>query len=359
MQLKILVVDSDGFDGLGWFTDSRSLEIFSRVLEPVGVVVEHVSVASADELELVARHAAAAGALIWPNAYHVRAALDSPEARPLTEVLETAGAAYVGSPTPALETVLHKELCQARLAAAGIPVPRFAVVTEAEPRTLEAALGDAGLAFPVVVKPTAEAGSLGISVASDLATLAERVGSVLDRHGPKAIVEEYLESCDLTVGVFPHPRGSLLLPTWYQLADRTPGPKILDRRARLMPWGGRKKMRRVTEPAVLAQVESLVPRAVRELGIRDVTRVDGRLDPRGRLRIFDVNGMPGLEYPESVILQQVAKLRGDLDGLEALERLACTIVASAAARHGLDAPPGVTERTLFDLEREGRALATA
>ena len=35
-----------------------------------------------------------------------------------------------------------------------------------------------------------------------------------------------------------------------------------------------------------------------------VIRIDARLDAQGQLKIFDINGMPGLNYPISALIKQ-------------------------------------------------------
>jgi D-alanine-D-alanine ligase-like ATP-grasp enzyme len=247
----------------------------------------------------------------------------------------------------ALAAMLDKERCQLQLAAGGIPIPRFAVVTKATHRVLTSALEGERLDFPVVVKPPTQAGSVGVSIATHLEELAHQVDAVIDQYGPRVMLEEYLEGLDLTVAVFATEEETLLLPTWYEVGSQNPGPNILDLPKRLKPWGAGKRMRCISDLKVIEQVEAVVPRAVRVLGIRDITRVDGRLDARGVLRLFDVNGMPGLEDPESVIVKQVMAAWDGVTGSVALERLICTVVASATRRHGFETPAAVAAKAFF------------
>lgn len=342
--MKVLILNSTGYSRLGWATGPASQKTLADLLAAAGLdgaIAEVETTADLDEL----LDGLDDDTLVWPNAYHVRVRAGSDETAWLADALEARGVPFVGSPAPALRAMLHKDECQARLAAAGIPIPRFTVVTERDPGVVRAAFETADLSWPVVVKPTSTAGSHGVSRVFGLEDLAAQVGQIFDRHGPRAIIEEYLPSADLTVGVLTpgtspqwnaQGSGTVLLPTWYEIEDREPG--ILDLETRLIPWGGLKRMRVVAEPRVLEQVETIIPRVVSELGIRDVTRIDGRIDDHGVLRIFDVNGMPGMEYPESVMLHQAMAIWGETDGLPTLGRLVCTVAASAAERYGLEAP---------------------
>ncbi len=361
--MKVLILDSAGSSGLGWVTEPATQQILADSLERAGLDVAMAEVATSADLDEVFR-GLSADTLVWPNAYHVRAGVGSDDREWLADLLEARGMPFVGSPAAALRAMLHKDDCQARLAAAGIPIARFAAVGSGDPAAILGAFEAAGLSWPVVVKPTSAAGSLGISVAGGVEDLTARVNDVLERFGSQAIIEEYLPSADITVGVLIDGTETALLPTWYQINGRQPaGPSlgrgILDRRDRLQPWGGAKQMRQIREPRILEQIEAAVPRVARTLGIRDVTRIDGRLDARGVLRIFDVNGMPALDYPDAVILRQVMTIWDGMDALAALDRLACTLVASAAERYGLEAPDGVAANAFSGRAADRRAPAVA
>jgi D-alanine-D-alanine ligase-like ATP-grasp enzyme len=118
------------------------------------------------------------------------------------------------------------------------------------------------------------------------------------------LVESFLPGADLTFGIIGDADGHRLMITYYLVADRPPATTPLDRRSRLLPWGAGKSMVVVDEPALRRQVEALAPTICAAIGVRDVTRVDGRVDDHGTLRIFDVNGMPALVFPEGVIVAQ-------------------------------------------------------
>ena len=63
-----------------------------------------------------------------------------------------------------------------------------------------------------------------------------------------------------------------------------------------------------------------------------MTRVDGRVDDEGRLRIFDVNGMPALVFPEGVIVAQALACSPEEHADTVFDRLVGSILASAEGR---------------------------
>ena len=341
--MKTLILSSTGFTGIGWVAEPVTQQALADALARVGMEVAIAEVASTADLDPLLR-ALPRDTLVWANGYYVRTGAGE-ETEWLADILEAEGVPFVGPPAATLRAVLHKDDCQARLAAAGIPIPRFAVVRTRDPEVIRDVFQATGLSWPVVVKPTSAAGSLGIGLAADAESLAARVGHNLDRHGPRVMIEEYLPGNDITVGVFRRGPETYLLPTWYEMLDRRPGRGILDRLDRLRPWGGPKQMRIVEDPHVLEQVGTIIPRAVEELDVRDVTRIDGRLDERGVLRIFDVNGMPALDVPGAVLLRQVMTIRKGTDAAAALDRVVSTLIASAAERYGLETPAAVAARS--------------
>lgn len=340
--MRVLLLNSTGFSALGWVSEPRTQQILVDALARIGLDVGMAEVASTAGVDR-ALQGLGRDALVWPNAYHVNAHAGSAQTRWLADILEERGVPFIGPPAATLRAVLHKDECQARLAAAGLPIPRFTTVTRRDAETIRAAMMAAALSWPVVVKPTSKWDSLGVARVTDLEGLRAQVGHILDHHGPRAIIEEYLPSKDITVGVLLRGAEATVMPTWYEMTDRD---GILDHPTRSMPWGGPKRMRLVEDPAIVEQAAAIVPRAARVLGIRDFTRVDGRLDARGRLRIFDVNGMPSLDHPHTVTLRQVMTVWGGIDALAALERLAASIVTSAAGRYGLAVPPALAMHTL-------------
>lgn len=340
--MKVSILSATGYSRLGWVSEPRTQAELADSLARVGVEVEVTEAVTAEDVDRALARADR-DTMVWPNAYQVRARARAEDTRWLVELLEERGARFIGPSAAALRTVLDKHACQSRLAAAEVPVPRFTTIMERGVEAARAALMAADLSFPVVVKPTSMWDSLGVAQVFDVEALAAHVDRILTLYGPRALVEEYLPSKDLTIGLFFRGGEPEVIPGWYEMTDRD---GILEHAVRNMPWGGPKQLRRVEEPAIVAQAQAIVPLAASALGIRDFTRVDARLDARGRLRIFDVNGMPSLDYPHTVTLRLVTTSWGGMETRAAMDRLVATIVASAAARHGLEVPARVRSNVL-------------
>jgi len=104
---------------------------------------------------------------------------------------------YTGNGPLSLSVCNDKALTKHILSSCGIPTPSFRLYPEV-PR------GRSGLRFPVIVKPSKEDGSAGISeesVVDDEAGLKRQVAHVVEKYGQEAIAEEYIGGREFNVGV--------------------------------------------------------------------------------------------------------------------------------------------------------------
>jgi D-alanine-D-alanine ligase len=112
--------------------------------------------------------------------------------------LEAMGYRITGSRGDALARSIHKVHAKQLFTRAGIPTPRWCLcrnVSEVKD----------GLGFPVIVKPVAEDGSLGIgpeAVVRDLAALRERVGHTIECYRQAALVEEFIIGREFNVSLW-------------------------------------------------------------------------------------------------------------------------------------------------------------
>ncbi len=192
---------------------------------------------------------------------------------------------YTGSPARCLRRCLRKAEASAILAAAGVPIP--ATFTGAPPPS----------AYPVIVKPEREDGSVGIhagSVVHDEASLRRAIDA-LEANDQPAIVQRYVEGREIAVAFlgWPEPR---VLPPGEILYDED----VFAGRARILTYaskwdegsidyGATRSVAAALEPALLARLSGFARRAAHALGMRDYGRVDFRVDAQGHAFVIDVN----------------------------------------------------------------------
>ncbi|MEP6602068.1 MAG: ATP-grasp domain-containing protein, partial [Nitrospirota bacterium] len=142
-----------------------------------------------------------------------------------------------------------------------------------------------GFGFPVVVKPINQGSTLGISIVRRPRDLAAGIELALS-YGPTALVEEYINGRELTVGVVndqPLPVVEIEAPNGFYdyTAKYTPGASVYKAPAPI--------------PRRTAKLlQSLALEVHQLLGCQGATRVDFRLDPRGRPFVLEINTVPGM-----------------------------------------------------------------
>ncbi|HWE36827.1 MAG TPA: D-alanine--D-alanine ligase [Isosphaeraceae bacterium] len=215
----------------------------------------------------------------------------------ITALLELMGLPYTGCPPEAQALCRHKGATKALLRGFGLPTAPFAVVGPGDPLPGDLWGG------PVVVKPEAEDGSLGIdqgSVVADPARLAEQVGKVRAGHAGRVLIEKYLSGPEYNVGVV-EIDGPVALPVAEVVYDVPEGQwPILTYAAKWAEGSAEDRASPVrcpaqVEPALADRLSDLALAAFRATGCRDVARVDFRLDESGMPNILEVNPNPDLD----------------------------------------------------------------
>jgi D-alanine-D-alanine ligase len=210
-------------------------------------------------------------------------------------LLEMARIPYTGSDVLCLAVALEKPLSKKIWAYHGIPTPAFTVVPVGERPDFT------HLRFPLFIKPAREGSSMGIdplSKASDEAGLLRKVESIHRYYRQEALVEEYIDGREFTVGIMGNPPNEHVFPIMEIGVDRCPDPEhrgIYSRKFKA-EWDD---LEYYHCPAILSSEEELRIRSVavqasRALGCRDVARVDIRLSREGIPYVLEVNQLPGL-----------------------------------------------------------------
>ncbi|MGH1336088.1 MAG: hypothetical protein ACRBFS_08165 [Aureispira sp.] len=351
--MKITLINSKGHWKNGWVSSEADLQSLIESLERNSFIVEVFEVNSLHSLETILQNIGN-NTLILPNAYYVDRYQGSKETVWIVDIIEKYNLPFIGSDSITLQNVLQKHICQSILQKHGIPIPKFAVVSPLEIGNEKAILDSSELTYPAIIKLTAESGSMGMDDKSLVQNQKEaivQIRTMMQQYQEGVIIEEFLPSNDLTVSYLQGSNGKpKLLTTWYLVSDKPGVTSIMGHKERFMPWGGVKKMIPVKDKHILEQVEELIPKVCEILKIKDITRIDGRLDKNGRLRIFDVNGFPALCFPESVGVQQVISCFPDYDDYYIFDTLINTIVLSAANRYTMTVPDSVNSNNFFTLE---------
>jgi D-alanine-D-alanine ligase len=212
----------------------------------------------------------------------------------MPQLLELERVPYTGSGPFALALALRKEKVKEVLLARGVPVPQGCLISsQAELATLD-------LRFPVIVKPSREDASVGITSASvvyDPAARDQRVRHVLEHYRQPALVEEYIEGREIYVSLLgqldTHPQ---IFP-FFEIdfadmpADR---PKIVSFEGKWIEdsveyLGTRPVRCEGLSDEMRDKIARTALAAFGAVGLRDYGRVDIRLSAEGTPYVIDVN----------------------------------------------------------------------
>jgi len=212
----------------------------------------------------------------------------------LQGLLDLAGVRYVGSGVFASAAAMDKGHMKALLAAAGLPVGPYAVVTPREWAADPAVVREtvAALGYPVFVKPCRSGSSVGISRVESADDLDDAVAAARE-HDPRVIVEAAVDGREIECGVLEGEDGG---PPDASVCGEVvvSGHDFYDFEAKYLPDEGT----RLDVPAdipddVAEEVRGLACRAFDVLGCEGLARVDFFVQRDGRVVVNELNTMPG------------------------------------------------------------------
>ncbi len=213
--------------------------------------------------------------------------------------LEAMGYRFTGSDGEATVLSVHKARGRARLAAAGVPVPPGRLFHHPDEVTDRAA---AELSFPVIVKPMAEHGSLGIdpqAVVADRVELRERVRYVAERYRQAALVEAFIPGRELAIALWGDPPQMLPPAEADFSAFPDPHARIVSFAAKWQPetfeyWNMPSLCPAPIDAALALRLEETARRVWQIVGCRGYARLDTRVAADGVIYVIDINTNPDL-----------------------------------------------------------------
>ncbi len=224
-------------------------------------------------------------------------------------ILESLGIPFSGSDALALGMTLDKYTTGQFLRARGVAVPGQYLVDRLDRLdTLEGLFRDQRR---YIVKPRWEGSSKGVfadSVVSNASELKEKALFILKRYGQPALVEDFLPNDEVTVAIAGNERPRSLGIMRILPRGKVKG-EFLYSIERKRQW--RECMRYENGEAlpreVRCAIEAEALKAFVALELRDLARIDIRMDENDMPHVIDVNPLPGLnpEFGDLPLLYQL------------------------------------------------------
>lgn len=196
-------------------------------------------------------------------------------------ILQDMGLPFTGSQMAASALAMDKLRCKWLWLGADLPTPKFQWITPNHPINYETF----DIPFPVMVKPSHEGSSIGISKADNLQELTV---SVLEaqKYDSEVLIEQWIEGEEYTCAIL----GGQALPmiklqTPHEFYDYSAKYQSNDTQY-LCPCG--------LEEKIENQVQSIALQAFHAVGLKDWGRVDFMIDDQQQPWLIEVNAIPGM-----------------------------------------------------------------
>ncbi len=206
----------------------------------------------------------------------------------LQGTLEFLGLPYTGSGVMASAISMDKQRTKLLWKGAGLPVAPWVAFTRL---AFEAGITASQLAevetlgMPVIVKPSREGSSVGMSKVESLEALPQALALAF-RHDEEVLVEKWLSGPEFTVGLL----GEEILPS----IRIQPAGTFYDYEAKYLSDETQYFCPSGLEAQKEAELKSIVKKAWQMLGCNGWGRVDAMLDSDGQFYLLEVNTSPGM-----------------------------------------------------------------
>ena len=218
-------------------------------------------------------------------------------------ILDYLNIPYTGSSTFSLALALNKALTKKILKAEGIPTPDFQIFLTGREEL------NPSLKFPLIVKPNYEGSAKGINknnVVHKKEDLYQKVRELIGHYKQEALVEEFIEGKELTVGILENGKTTVLpiLEIDFSSCEKS-GEYFYS--WKMKEYQGNTELGTTPTfhcPARLnnndeVAVKEAALRTHRAVGCLDISRTDIRLNKEGVPYVLEINPLPGLDPKES------------------------------------------------------------
>jgi D-alanine-D-alanine ligase len=209
----------------------------------------------------------------------------------LQALLDLTGVPYTGSGHLASALAMDKDLSKHLFRAAGVPTADWRMVPvsgignresgiDAFAREVEAELG-----LPVVVKPSKQGSTVGLTVVREIGVLGAAIEEA-GKYDDEVMVERFVPGRELTVGIL----GDEALP----VGEIIPVHEIYDYECKYTAGMAREVFPADLTAEETRTIQEFARRAFHALKLRGYARIDFRMAPDGVFYCLEANTLPGM-----------------------------------------------------------------
>jgi D-alanine-D-alanine ligase len=198
-------------------------------------------------------------------------------------ILDLYGVRYTGSGHLASALAMDKDLSKRLFRSAGVPTADWLMTGPRE--ELSETMVEQALGLPVVVKPSKEGSTVGLSVVKELGQLRAAIAEAA-LYDDEVMIERFVPGRELTVGVV----GDHAMP----VGEIIPKHEIYDYECKYTPGMAVEEFPAKLSPAQTAEAQRLAILAFRALKLDGCARIDFRMTAAGELFCLEANTSPGM-----------------------------------------------------------------
>ncbi|MBL0171555.1 MAG: D-alanine--D-alanine ligase [Gemmatimonadaceae bacterium] len=210
-------------------------------------------------------------------------------------LLDMAGVRYTGSGHLASALAMDKHLTKVLLRAAGVATANWLMAPAPGMGTVDPDEVGRHLDWPVVVKPSKQGSTVGLSIVREPGELQPAITQAF-RYDDEVMIERFVPGRELTVGIL----GTQVFPT----IEIKPVKELYDYECKYTP-GMAEEFVAELAPDIQSKLADQALRSFAALKLRGYARIDFRLDPQGQPWCLEANTLPGMT-PTSLIPQAAA-----------------------------------------------------
>jgi D-alanine-D-alanine ligase len=218
-------------------------------------------------------------------------------------VLDYLNIPYTGSDTFSLALAMNKALTKKILRAENIPTPHFQTFSKGNEEL------DPDLKFPLIVKPNCEGSAKGINksnVVNSSPELFKKISETIKLYKQEALVEEFIEGKELTVGILENGKTTVLPILEIDFSSCSNSGEFFYS-WRMKEFQGNQDLGLVPTFHCPARLDKETEERVKEaalkthhaVGCLDISRTDIRLNQDNIPYVLEINPLPGLDPKES------------------------------------------------------------
>ena len=194
-------------------------------------------------------------------------------------LLDLAGVTYTGSGHLASALAMDKDLSKKLFQAAGVRTADW-LMAPATDEKIEAAFG-----LPVIVKPSKEGSTVGLSLVKTRAQIAPAI-ALARKHDDEVMIERFIAGRELTVGIL----GDEPLA----VGEIIPKHEIYDYECKYTAGMAVEVFPAKLDKKQTATVQQQALAAFRSLKLGGYARIDFRMSPDGQFYCLEANTLPGM-----------------------------------------------------------------